>query len=171
MRFTLLGNVYDDGGNERVKTFFQKATRWIQESSEESKGNWKKILANRYSQYLVESANGNTDLLESFCQGCDSPKGCGTCCWNGKKDKGEKNMNTLDRQVDEAFNQPYQKPTSQEVPSYDCIYRITKTGIELTKHAKLDEKAYLEDVRNQENETIEESGSLGTDEKFKVAFN
>lgn len=165
MRFTLLGNVYDDGGNERAKKFFQKAVRWIKESSAASKVNWKNILNKSYSQFLVESGSGST-LLESQCEDCNGK--CSNCYI--KNDKGEVTMSDLDGKVDEAFSKPYERPQTKEELSYDNIYQIKNGKLEQTAHSKREEKIYWEDLRKEKNETIEESGSLSTEEKIKAAF-
>lgn len=160
MKFTLLGNVYDDQNDLKIRHFFVKAVRWIQESSEAARENWKKILAKRYRQYLVEGSSDNI-LLESQCEGCSGA--CGTCYV--KKDKGEIGMN-LERRFNEAFG-PYQRPQSEENLGFAMVHQIIDGKLVQTKHSKFDEAAYWQD--QEKEETIEESG-LSLDEQFKEAF-
>ena len=162
MRFTLLENVYDDGGNERVHAFFQKAVRWIRESSPASKENWKKILAKRYSQYLVECGSSDA-LLESQCEDCDGE--CQTCFV-----KGESGMN-LEQQFQEAFG-PKSKPEVEDESGFTYIYsRNSRDGSwNQTEHSKLDEKIYWEEQKKEGKIITEAGNNLSLDEKFQAAL-
>lgn len=165
MRFTLLNNVYDDGGNEKIRKFFEKAVRWITEANLASKRNWHKILSQRYGQYLIEGGSDNT-LLESQCEGCGGE--CSSCYI--KKDKGEVKMSVslLDKRIDEAFG-PYQRPESEENLGFAMIHQIDKNGeLKQTPHSQLDETIYWEEQRKEER--LEESGNLSDDEKILAAF-
>ena len=143
MRYQLFDSVYDDEGNSKARTFFEKMRKWLDnltnpEAIQQLKGIFLKDQLSRTC--LVEGSNSSGAfndglLLES--------SGFSTALF-GKSD--------LDSQIDEAVNGVYERPKAIAEPSYDRIYHFTEKGIKLTSHSKLDEEAYLEDVRAAEKE-------------------
>jgi len=162
MRFNLFGSIYDDGNDSKAKAFFEKMRKWLDnltspEAIKQLKGIFLKDSFARTC--LVEGSNANGAFED------------GMLLESSGFSKALFGKSSLDSQIDEAFNQPSEKPESKEKPSFDLIYQITKDGkMEQTEASKFDEKVYWQDVRKQEKETIEESTNLSLDQKFKEAF-
>ncbi len=162
MKFTLLGNVYEDKGDEGIRSRLQKISKWIQEAGLRGKRNWHKILSEQYGGYLVEAGSGST-LLESQCENCDTG-GCQTCYI--QKNEGEK-MTNLNLRINEAFG-PYKRPQVKTQTGFAMVHQIDRNGeLRQTKRSRIDEAAYWQDQRKEQS--IEESG-LSLDDKILAAF-
>ncbi len=147
MKFTLLENVYDDGGNERARRFFQKVGKWIKESL--NKDNWKKILERDYSQYLVGSGiieSGTISQMRDLYENCEGCNGECKTCYVKNESVGESGMNDIDNMVQGAFG-PREKREEDEPLSCGIVHRFTETGIRQTEHSILDERAFDEAVK------------------------